>query len=213
MSDARLTPKQQLLFWELLTRGGSALQKDVKPDAKDRIALEGLGFITTSREGRKYRLELTDRGWRALGEMEASLFGDDKPRPSSDRRILQIVLSSLSRYARAEGIALYEIFRPSNEEAPKPNPLGEAGREIEDEIRDAFFELAGRPPRDRVRLSALRSRLRHVPRRELDGALIAMRERRTANLANLDNPRDIESEGDAALLSGIHVFHTLWIDA
>lgn len=120
---------------------------------------------------------------------------------------------ALSRYARAEGLALYEIFRPSREKPAEASPPPSAAREIEEEIRTAFFGLAGRPPRDRVRLSALRSKLSHISRRELDGALISMREKRTANLANLDNPRDIESEGDAALSSGIHVFHTLWIDA
>ncbi len=214
MNEAQLTPKQQLLLWDLLARGGSAFQKDIKPavDAKDRNALEKLGYVRTIKKQRSNFIEMTDRGWRDLGEIEPRLFKEGEPRISADRRILQFVLASLSAYARRRDFPLHEVFAPAKL-GHAGEPAGEqSGTPIEQQIRDAFFAIAGRPARDNVRLSALRARLKHIDRKDLDAALIAMREKRTAQLMNLDNPRDIDAEGDAALKSGIHVFHLLWID-
>jgi hypothetical protein len=215
MNEAHLKPKQQLLLWVLLTRGGGALQKDIAAfvDSKDRRALEKLGYVSTSKQKRANFIEMTDRGWRDLGEIEPRLFQEGEPRISADRRMLQFVLASLGKFARKKGYTLDEIFAPAKPEPGANSPPRELpGTPIEHQIREAFFEIAGRPARDNVRLGALRARLKHIDRKDLDSALIAMREKRTAQLMNLDNPRDIESEGDAALKSGGHVFHLLWID-
>lgn len=215
MNETQLTPKQQLLLWELLARGGSAFQKDIKPavDAKDRSALEKLGYVRTIKKQRSNFMEMTDRGWRDLGEIEPRLFQEGELRISADRRMLQLVLASLSGFARKRGFALHEVFAPAKPEPRAGDPAGEpSGASVEQQIREAFFAIAGRPARDNVRLSALRARLKHIDRKDLDAALIAMREKRTAQLINLDNPRDIDAEGDAALKSGINVFHLLWID-
>ncbi|MBB4196771.1 hypothetical protein CCR94_20830 [Rhodoblastus sphagnicola] len=215
MNETHLTAKQQLLLWVLLTRGGGALQKDIAAfvDAKDRRALEKLGYVGTSKQKRANFIELTDRGWRDLGEIEPRLFLEGEPRISADRRMLQFVLASLGGFARRNSYTLHDIFAPAKSEPVPVAPAGEpSGGAIEQQIREAFFAIAGRPAQDDVRLSALRARLKHIDRKDLDAALIAMREKRAAILTNLDNPRDIEAEGDAALKSGIHVFHLLWID-
>jgi hypothetical protein len=213
MNQAQLTPKQQLLLWVLLTRGGGALQKDIEKwvDAKDRRVLEQRGCLRTTKRKRANFIEMTDRGWRDLGEIEPQLFREDEPRISADRRMLQFVLAGVSAFARRKDYTLHEIFGQSqaDPDAPASKPSGAA---IEQQIREAFFAIAGRPARDNVRLSALRARLRHIDREDLDATLIAMREKRAAQLMNLSNPRDIEAEGDAALKSGIHLFHLLWIE-
>ena len=85
---------------------------------------------------------------------------------------------------------------------------------VEKEIREAFFALAGRPAGDNVRLSALREKLNHIPREELDAALLSMREKRTSQLMPLDNPRDVESEKTSMLRWGPdkgHTAHIMWI--
>jgi hypothetical protein len=215
MSETHLTPKQQILLWVLLTRGGGALQKDIKSfvEAKDRRALEKLGYVSTAKQKRPIFIELTDRGWRDLGDIEPRLFEEGEPRISADRRMLQFVLASLGAFARQKNYTLNEIFAPA-----QPGPSADApareppGAPIEQQIREAFFAIAGRPPQKNVRLRTLRERLKHIDRKELDAALIAMREEGAAQLMNLDNPLDIKAEGDAALTSGIHVFHLLWID-
>jgi hypothetical protein len=215
MSETHLTPKQQILLWVLLTRGGGALQKDIEKfvHAKDRRALEKLDYVSTTKQKRANFIELTDRGWRDLGDIEPRLFEEGEPRISADRRMLQFVLASLSVFARRKNYTLNEIFAPAKPEPGADAPAREPpGAPIEKQIREAFFAIAGRPARDNVRLGALREKLKHIDRKDLDAALIAMREKRTAQLMNLDNPRDIDSEGDAALKSGAHVFHLLWID-
>lgn len=214
MTEAQITPKQQLLLWDLVARGGSAFQKDIKPaiDPKNRIALEKLGYVKTSKSQRAKFLEMTDRGWHDLGETEPHLYKDGEPRVSEDRRILQFVLASFSRYARKHGLPLHEIFQPETQSDLPERPTKEEKKSIAQEIRDAFFAIAGHPAYDNVRLSALRAKLKHIDKKDLDAALVAMREAGTVNLMNLDNPRDIESEKDAALKSGIHTFHVLWID-
>ena len=104
--------------------------------------------------------------------------------------------------------------------AEAPAPVQEASAPtagtVEDRIREAFHKIAGQPARDNVRLSALRKELSDVPRADLDAALWSMRESKTAQLMNLDNPRDIKAEGDAALSNPnpgwTDKFHVLWID-
>lgn len=83
----------------------------------------------------------------------------------------------------------------------------------EERIRSAFFGIAGRPARDSVRLSALRAALPDLPRAEVDRSLLAMRKSGTVNLMNLDNPRDVAAETEAALKSGKNTFHVVRIDA
>ena len=84
---------------------------------------------------------------------------------------------------------------------------------IEDAIRSAFFEIAGRPAHDAVRLSKLRAKLEYIDRKDLNEALLQMRKSGAANLMNLDNPRDIEAEGDAALKAADQTFHIVWIES
>jgi len=213
MNQAQLTPKQQILLWVLLTRGGGALQKDIEKwvDAKDRRVLEQRGCLRTTRHKRANFIEMTDRGWRDLGEITPQLFREDETRVSADRRMLQFVLAGVSAFARRKDYTLHEIFGPAKTDPASPASKP-SGAVLEQQIREAFFAIAGRPARDNVRLSALRARLKHIDREDLDAALIAMREKRTAQLMNLDNPREIAAEGDAELRSGIHVFHLVWIE-
>lgn len=209
-----LTPRQQILLWDLVSRGGSALQMDLKPEVKpvDRKPLETKRYISVSKKV-PYRLTLEEPGWNYLA-VQAPNFSSSIG-SKYDRPILQFVLKRIQTYARQADVGLAKILTEGHAAR-----MIETGREtkarpdetIEKEIRAAFFAIAGLPPRDKVRLSALRARLPHIGHTELDATLLAMRKAGTANLTNLDNPRDIESEKEAALQSGLLTFHTLWID-
>lgn len=209
-----LTPRQQILLWDLVSRGGSALQMELKPAVKpaDREPLKRKRYISDT--GRPKRLTLEEPGWNYLA-VRVPTFSDSIG-SKYDRRILQFVLERIQTYARHANVALAKLFTESHaaaqtieeERATELRP----DEKIEQEIRTAFFAIAGRPPRDKVRLSTLRARLPQIGRAKLDATLLAMRMAGTANLTNLDNPRDIESEKEAALQSGILTFHALWID-
>jgi hypothetical protein len=79
-------------------------------------------------------------------------------------------------------------------------------------VRDAFYKVAGNPPQDSVRLNVLRDLLKDIPREKIDEALLAMKKEGKTLLMNLDNPRDIQKVGDAALKSGHNTYHTMWIE-
>lgn len=268
MSD-EMSKGEQLLMWGLFAAGGARLLKDIvpKPAGGAHEALARRGFIANPKHERTRRLELTDKGWRWIGDGEPFPIAEGEGRVTAERRLLQALTRSVKRNAAAQGVALSELFRA---EAPAPaegkpetepksradasaaeaakgraaNGKAAKGRATKDkatkdkatagkaagaaavdatspepprdlaaEIRDACRDLAGHPQRDGVRFSALRARLGHVGRADLDAALLAMRDARQANLMNLDNPRDIAAEKGAELRAGSQVFHLVWIEA
>ncbi len=83
---------------------------------------------------------------------------------------------------------------------------------VEQRIRGAFYEIAGNPPQDSVRLNDLREKLADIPREKVDAALLSMRQSRTANLMHFDNPREIQGVGSSALKHGLNIYHTLWLN-
>jgi hypothetical protein len=220
-----LTRAQQVLMWELFAAGGCRLNKDITPQPvkKDRDALRQRKLVETRSEHRSISIELTDRGWRWIAEAEPFPIGADEKRVTGERRLLQSLMRSIKRFAAEHEIAIQELFRPSQasrDTAPRdPEPASRAPSasshdetSIEQQVVAAFVAIAGRPAVNQVRLRALRQRLPHIPRHDLDAALLAMRSARRAKFSTLSNPPDIEAEGDAALAVRDQHFHTIWID-
>ena len=194
------TPNQQLLLLHLGLLGGRALQREVeyKKIAKDRKALERRGFLAVAKQGHFLSLKLEEDGWDELTR-PASVLPKGKKKPSRERTILQLLLNALHGDASRRSVGIGEILRPG------PTSL-------QQRIRRAFFEIAGNPPQDSVRLSALRASLYDVPRQQLDEVLLAMKSAREINLMNLDNPPDIKAEEPSALRDGNRHYHVLWIE-
>jgi hypothetical protein len=203
--SSELTPNQQLLLWHLGLRGGKALQMEVeyKEIAKDRKELERRGFLAVAKEGRSLALELKDGGWNELTK-PGSVLPKGKKKPSRERAILQLLLNALHSHASRQPVGIGEILRPA--------PNAHQPADVEQRVLRAFFEIAGNPPRDSVRLSSLRAKLHDVPRRTLDEVLLAMKSTKEINLMNLDNPRDIKAEESSALHDGKRHYHVLWIE-
>ena len=199
-----LTPTQQLLLWHLGLRGGKSLQPDVeyKTIRKDREELVRRKLLTVDKKHRPFALELQDGGWNELSKRGSVLPKGKKP--SRDRAVLQLLLDTLHDYAAKQVIGIGEIL--------KSRPSEFLPTDIQQRIRRAFFEIAGDPPRDSVRLSALRAKLHDIARHQLDEALITMMRARKVNLMNLDNPRDVSAEESSALRDGSRQYHVLWIE-
>lgn len=95
--------------------------------------------------------------------------------------------------------------------APKTKPAPVAPASIHNRIRQSFHQIAGNPPRDSVRLSALRASMPDVSKPDMDKALLDMKRAGSANLMHLDNPPDIAREASSALHEGSRRYHVLWI--
>jgi hypothetical protein len=203
--SSELTPNERILLWHLGLRGGKAPQMEVayKEIAQDRKDLERRGYLAVGKERRLITLELKDRGWNELTKLDSVQLGGKK-KPSRERVILQLLLNTLHSHAARISVGIGEILRPASR-APDPG-------DIQQRIRTTFFEIAGNPPKDSVRLSELREKLQDVPRQNLDEALLYMKGARQANLMNLDNPRDIKAEEASALRDGNRTYHVLWIE-
>jgi hypothetical protein len=204
MTD-ELGPNQHLLLWDLGLRGGKALQKDVeyKEIASDRKALERREFLKVSKPSRSFHLELTDRGWNELAKRR-SIHLKSKKKPSRERTILQLLLDAVQSYASAQDVGVGELIRPTRLVPPS--------LDIQQQIRRAFAQIAGSPPQDSVRLSALRAQLSAIPRQHLDETLLAMKREHQIQLISLDNPRDVRAEESASLRDGDHRYQALWIE-
>ena len=227
---------EQLLIWGLFAAGGTRLLKDIvpKPAGGAHNALARRGFLNNAKHGQTRALELTDKGWRWIADSEPFPIGEGETRVTAERRLLQSLTRSIKRNAASQGMELSDLFRveasaaaeaveternPKSKRASRaktPKTLAAyavAKRDVAAEIRDACRDLAGHPQRDGVRLSALRTKLAHVARADLNAALLAMREAGQANLMNLDNPRDIAAEKGTELQAGSQLFHVVWIEA
>jgi hypothetical protein len=204
MTD-ELGPNQHLLLWDLALRGGKALQKDVeyKEIAPDRKQLEHREFLKVSKQNRSFHLELTDGGWNELAKRR-SIHLKSKRKPSRERAILQLLLDALQSYSSAQNVGVGELIRPTRRAPPS--------LDLQQEIRRAFAQIAGSPPQDSVRLSALRAQLSAIPRQHLDETLLAMKRAHQIQLISLDNPRDVRTEESASLRDGDHRYQALWIE-
>ena len=207
----RIDTRQQMLLWALVSRGGSALRKDLKPEveAADRTALERRGFVSTRREkGNAMRLTIENRGWDHLATAAPTLLASGRG-SAFDRPILQFVLERIQAYATANDVPFARVFVPAasgggaepGEDPPRemPRANGSRGKAWRNAFEAAFFAIAGRPPLNHVRLRALRARLDGTPRAEIDRALAAMRAGGRISLSTLSNPADVAREGDAPI--------------
>lgn len=240
------TPKQTLLLWDVLGRGGSAAQAEVpfKVETKDRDALERAGFLNKLKIGRALWLNVEDKGWAwASDHLDASLVVAPAPKkgakgpakPPAPPKVppkvptLQNWLTHLNAFLAAKNFSLADLLpQVPPPELPPPKAKAGNGRSkskakspaaatvpelaaIEADVRKAVAALQGEPQRDGVRLSALRTKLAHLDRAVLDNALLTLFASRKLVLMNLDNPRDIEAERDAAISHKGQLLQVLWL--
>ena len=221
------TPKQTLILWDVLARGGSAAQAEMpfKVEPKDREALVRAGVVTVKKVGRSLWLTVEERGWSwANDHLDAPLTSlpkistseakvasrKRKPSPAKGTQVtLQLWLQRLKTFLRSENRALSDLFY-----AAKPIKIDSTEisfAKLRERIRAFVFQIAGNPQRNGVPLSVLRRELSDIDRATLDGTLRRMHSEDGTTLMSLDNPREIEAEGDAPLNLKGQMVHTLWI--
>ncbi|MCC8164911.1 MAG: hypothetical protein LIQ31_01860 [Planctomycetes bacterium] len=118
MSD-EIKPIGLLYMWLLVTRGGDACLKDIRPACKPayRQPLIDKGLVEETPEGRTKRLTLTDAGWHYLAtHMTAPL---QTMSAATSGAVLQGIFAALDRHLRERDINLAELFSPPSASASR----------------------------------------------------------------------------------------------
>jgi hypothetical protein len=176
MSDEiEIKPIGLLYMWLLVTRGGEACLKDIRPECKPeyRRPLIAKGLVAETPEGRTKRLTLTDAGWHYLATHMTSSIKTMSAATSSS--VLQGILASLRRHLGEKDFCLAEIFSPSS--SPPADSAGMAdGTAIatEGELWHRLYTAWNRlqDTDEGIRLEKLRSAFPELARERLDQALL-----------------------------------------
>lgn len=160
-----IKPLGLLYMWLLVTRGGEALLKDIRPECKPehRRPLLAGGLIEETPAGRSKKLTLTDAGWHYLStHMTDSI---NARAVVTTANVLQGVLGTVHAYMQGADVNLAEIFSPKLKI---------------DFNADTFWNRLLRSWRrlretdDGIRLEKLRPAFGDVPRARLDSVLLEL---------------------------------------
>jgi hypothetical protein len=229
---AEPNPKQTLILWALLAKGGAAAQKElgftIKP-VELKPLLEAK-FLTQEKRGR-YRqnwLEVTDKGWAWAGENLGATLPSGRNATRAGTPILQEWLGRLQAFMRANNVSLADLLTasPREEAAPsaaaaeasakppaRPAATGDGASfdALRERVRRAYLETTGGRFNDTVPLSRIRAKLSDLDRATIDGTLRRMLDEPGTTLMDLGNPREIEPERAASINVGGREMHLLWI--
>lgn len=163
-----------------------------------RTRLNGLGLVTSTREGNKpYVHELTKEGWlRARAEFTA-----ERPaRPGYYGYAFFAVLNGLDRFLDREDRPLGDLFQPDVTEG------------LESQIKRAYRKLAPKPG-DWVPLAKLRPLLNGASKEDVDTVLKTLGRKQDVTLAPNPN-RKVVTDDDraAAVLIGGDENHLIAIE-
>lgn len=163
-----------------------------------RKRLNGLGLVTSTREGNKpYVHELTKEGWlRARAELTA-----ERPaRPGYYGYAFFAVLNGLDRFLNREDRPLGDVFQPEVTEG------------LESQIKRAYRKLAPKPG-DWVPLAKLRPLLNGASKEDVDTTLKTLGRKQDITLAPNPN-RKVVTDDDraAAVLIGGDENHLIAIE-
>lgn len=199
MTDDRLTATQRFVLLVLmaeareLTNAELSAVAGIKLDGKPRQQLNDLGLVDSTRVGRAYVHELTDRGAVWCTE---ELAAERPARSGGAGGTLYAVLAGLRRHLDESGNTLAEVFRPN----------------VTGQVESAYAELSrgkGTP----VRLAILRDRLDGVPADEFDRALGLLARREGVHVRSEADQKTLTAEdADAAVVLAGTARHLLTIE-
>jgi hypothetical protein len=199
MSDERLSLSERCVLLVLMAEAREMTNADLhavaslKLDGKNRANLNSLGLVDSTKVGRAYVHELTDRGavWCA------NELSEQRPeRSGAAGGALYAVLNGLHRYLADSGHVTAEIFRA----------------DVQGQVEKAYVELAGGNGAT-VRLALLRDRLDGVPKGDVDRALELLSRRPDVHVrAESDQKTLTERDREAAVVLGGTPRHLLMIE-
>ncbi len=203
MSD-EMKPISLLHMWLLVTRGGEALLKDIRPECKVeyRRPLLAKGLIEESPAGRTKKITLTDAGWHYL----ATHMTDSVKTASAaaSAAVLQGVLAAVQRHMREADVTLAELFSSrSSGQAPFSEAI------LWDRLSRSWIQL--QEADDGIRMEKLRPAFGDVARERLDSALLALQKEGKIVIYPYDDGERVTPEvREAALRAGGRDLHIIY---
>ncbi|GAA2681649.1 MULTISPECIES: hypothetical protein [Actinosynnema] len=196
MSEERLTLHERAVLLVLMAEARELTNPQLREvagftlDGAARRRLNDLGLVTSTKVGRGFAHELTDRGAVRCAE---ELGAPRHPRSGYAGGALASVLAGLGRHLDATGGTVAEVFRP--------DPVA---------LVLAAHGAAGGGKGGPVRLADLRERLLGVPRADVDRALGELALREGVHLWGEDDQKALtDRDREAALVLGGTARHLL----
>lgn len=211
MSD-EIKPISLLYMWLLVTRGGEALLRDIRPEFKPeyRRPLVAKGLITEEPAGRSKRIAVTDAGWAFLSAHMTSPIITNSAAASSE--VLQGVLLFMHRHMQANDVSLAEICSPPPAKARPAENLAEEPTPNNDlwlRLTQSWSQL--QEADDGIRLEKLRRAFADAPRERLDRALLEWQRQGKIIIYPYDDGERITPEvKEAALRAGGRDLHIIY---
>ncbi len=189
------SPLQALVIFRLLFTGYEPkLSEEKQLKRKSRDELIQAGFLELEKRGRSQHIRLTDKAWDWAAH---NLDTEISPRARTVDAF-QALLSKLKEYLSSNETPLVEFLLPRSSESPLTE---EAGDNVEELIREAYYRLSKGQDRVRVRLKDLRANLQQVDRLGLDKALLELQNQGRLVLMHMDDPQERTLADEEAALT------------
>jgi hypothetical protein len=194
-----LTPRDRAVLMALMALNEEVTNAVLKErvgftlDGQARVRLNQSGFVDSTKPGRSYIHELTDKGWAWCWE---EMTQAAPPRADSGTRSLYAVLRGLRRYLDSHDLRLADVF-------------GVTETVLADRLR-AAYQSAASGLDDWVPLAAIRKQLSDVPRAEVDAEILRLEALSSVDLVpQTDQARLTKADETAALRIGGKAKHLL----
>ncbi len=205
-----IKPINLLHMWLLVTQGGEALLKDIRPECKPeyRRPLLARGLIEESLVGRAKKLSLTDAGWHYLATHMTDSVKTASAAGSSS--VLQGLLAAMHRHMQKTDVTLAELFSPITETASETSTGQDASEDaLWNRVSRSWSRL--QEADDGIRLEKLRSAFADVARERLDSALLAWQKQSKIVIYPYDDGERVTPEvRDAALRVSGRELHIIY---
>ena len=204
MPDDKLSAKQRAVMLVLMAESRPLSNPEMdelcelRLDGRERVRLNDLGLVESTKVGRAFVHELTERG----GQWCHDELTEGRPRGENASLVkaFYVFLARLRPYLDHAEVGLADLFHV------------EAPASLADRIRTTYHQLA-REPGDYVRLVELRKGLNGFSRDEVDDVLRDLNRTRQVILVSDDVLESMpQEERDAALRIGNQDNHLLAIE-
>jgi hypothetical protein len=205
-----LTARQRAVLFALLGEARQVANPELKEligvslDGAERRDLNDRKLVESSKVGRAFAHELTDKGWHWCKQELAATPGE---RAGSLERAHHLVFAVFARYLDTAGLTLADIVRPE--------PVRADGTEIVDTAAriEAGYRSLAVAPGEFVSLRELRLRVPDRPRPDVDAALAALFTAQRVNLIPQSNQQALsDADREAALRIGGEYKHLISIE-